>query len=325
MARLILHVGTHKTGSTAIQEAFHSHRDILARHGVIYPSFSPHAGHHALLTDWIQLPKAYLHPNGGEAGLVALAEAWRDQDVTLVLSSEEFSRGGGAGGRADLARVGAIFSDFDDVVVLCFLREPWTFLQSVYLEIARERVPPAPHVLCETATKSGIVDGLWADYGRLHGVLREGFPEEKIHLLSFESASRHNGGVIGYVLAQCGVDIPEEIRATLTRVEANRSALPLPTWAAFAIAGGPMPTERIRTATEEAFNLEFGRGKTSTIFTPDEIEAFSEVSKSRCGNLPWRLPPSPQDRDWVTLARNWINRANLPDAYWVRVARRLAG
>jgi hypothetical protein len=86
-----------------------------------------------------------------------------------------------------------------------------------------------------------------------------------------------------------------------------------------------MPTERIRTATEEAFNLEFGRGKTSTIFTPDEIEAFSEVSKSRCGNLPWRLPPSPQDRDWVTLARNWINRANLPDAYWVRVARRLAG
>lgn len=324
MARLILHVGTHKTGSTAIQDAFHHHREVLARHGVIYPSFAPHTGHHALLTDWIHLPKAYLHPEGGEAGLVALAEAWRDHDITLVLSSEEFSRGGGAGGRPDLARVCAIFSDFEEVVVLCFLREPWTFLQSVYLEIGRSRVPPAPHALCETATKCGLVDGLWADYRRLYGLLREGFAEKHIHLASFERASRQEGGVIGYVLDQCRANIPHEIRLKITQVEANRSTLPLPTWAAFAIAGGPMPTERLLIATEDAFNLEFGKGTTSTIFTPDEIEAFCEVSRPRCSTLLWSLPPLSTESDWGALARSWINRANLPNSYWVRVARRLA-
>lgn len=37
MARLILHTGTHKTGTTSLQKAFHDNRKHLARHGVLYP------------------------------------------------------------------------------------------------------------------------------------------------------------------------------------------------------------------------------------------------------------------------------------------------
>lgn len=98
MAKLVLHIGTHKTGTTMIQNRLHAARGDLAEQGVIYPDAGQHTGHHWALTDWIALPAAYTRRGGGVTGLTTLAERWRDTAATVLLSSEEFSRAGGVVG-----------------------------------------------------------------------------------------------------------------------------------------------------------------------------------------------------------------------------------
>jgi hypothetical protein len=90
MARLVIHVGPHKTGSTSVQTAFHEHRSRLIDHGVFYPR--PPAG------DFPESHSdaAFLLLKGRAREFDAwLAEAWRQARAAacdvLLLSSEEFS------------------------------------------------------------------------------------------------------------------------------------------------------------------------------------------------------------------------------------------
>lgn len=324
MARVVIHIGTHKTGTTALQDAFHANRDLLARHGVIYPQIGPHSGHHGLLTDWIRLPAAYHGPDGGMAGLRALADIWRDRDVTLVLSSEEFSRGGGPGGCVDMAALRAIFDGWDTVQVICLLRSQWQFLQSVYLEIARSRPPLAPHTLVDGALRSGMADGLWCDYTRLLAHLRAGFAPQEICLLSFDRVMLRPDAVVGAVLDLLGVDLPADDRCRIVTYRANRSPDPIPTWAAFVIAAGHMPSDALRSATRTAWDLEFGPNRRSCLFTRREIDALqarfvpdndrlaSDAASGLADALPWRGP-----------GPDTVFRDDLDAAFWTRVARRI--
>jgi len=81
MARLILHIGTHKTATTTIQNSFHANRKLLAQHGLIYPDLGRAAGHHGLVTDWIDLPANYHYPQGAAA-------AWQQVVVQCVIIYE---------------------------------------------------------------------------------------------------------------------------------------------------------------------------------------------------------------------------------------------
>ena len=90
MARLVIHVGLHKTGSTSVQSAFHEHRSRLIDRGVFYPR--PPAG------DFPESHSdaAFLLLNGQTPEFEAwLMDAWRQARAAacdvLLLSSEEFS------------------------------------------------------------------------------------------------------------------------------------------------------------------------------------------------------------------------------------------
>lgn len=316
MARVVIHVGTHKTGTTALQDAFAANRDMLARHGVIYPRIGRHTGHHGLLTDWINLPSAYLSPDGGIDGLTALARAWQARDVTLFLSSEEFSRGGGIGGQVDMAALRGIFQGWESIQILCLLRSQWQFLQSVYLEIARGRVPPPPPAMVETALATGMVDGLWCDYTRLVAHLGTGFGPEEIRLISFDRAALGPDGVIGAVLDRLGLDLPTEDRRRIVAHRANRSPDPLSTWAAFGIAAGQMPSEALRIAARTAWDLEFGPERRGCLFTRREIDAlrlrFVPTNQRLACSLPWRAPGS-----------DTVFRDDIGAEFWARLARRI--
>jgi hypothetical protein len=322
MARLVLHIGTHKTGTTALQNAFHANRDLLARHGLIYPSFHPHTGHHALLTDYIRLPSAYLHPDGGEAGLKRLAQTWQDKNVTLFLSSEEFSRGGGAGGQVDMARLREVFSGYTEVRVICVLRGQWQFLQSVYLEIARSRIPPAPPTLVELALKDHLIDGLWSDYAKIFTAVRKGFSAAEIEFVAFDRLNRAPGGLIGAMLAFCGIALPKAETEALTQTRANPSPNALATWAAMTIAGGEMPTQMLIDAVQIAFCIEYGPTRASTIFTRSEIAAlnrhFAPKNTELFRQQRRRCPPRLE-----LPAQEWITRESIDVNFWVRVARRI--
>ncbi len=316
MARVLFHVGTHKTGTTALQNAFDANRDLLAQHGVIYPRVGRHSGHHGLLTDWIALPPAYKSPEGGMAGLIALAQQWRDTDVTLIVSSEEFSRGGGPGGTVDMARLRDVFAGWETVQVLCLLRSQWQFLQAVYLEIGRARLPPPPPVLVEAAVTTGMVDGLWCDYGRLLEHLHRGFHPDEVRLLPFDAVVSRPDGVIGAVLDLLGVDLPADDRRRIVAHRANHSPDPLSTWASFTVAEGHLPPAALRDAALTAWTLEYGRDRRGCLFTRAEIDRlrlrFVPVNADLPCALTWNAP------DPATVFRD-----DLQPDFWIRLARRV--
>jgi hypothetical protein len=91
MARVILHIGPHKTGTTSLQEDLHAMRDSLAQAGIVYPDRwrQRSAAHHALFyrvkaIGGTSTPEA-------EAALRADIEEVRGDAACLVVSSESFS------------------------------------------------------------------------------------------------------------------------------------------------------------------------------------------------------------------------------------------
>lgn len=95
MGRLILHIGTHKTGTTALQKFFDLNRAALAERGIFYPDYdiigktghyshiamaNAFAGHHGTLT-----------PEDARAFFAAVRARRADHDVT-ILSAEPFYR-----------------------------------------------------------------------------------------------------------------------------------------------------------------------------------------------------------------------------------------
>lgn len=91
MARLIIHVGTHKTGTTSIQSFFVRSRSWLAAQGVAYPEANAFAGsnprsHHGLAA---ALARSGPFSKELERFRTHLRAAF-DRDMTVLLSSESF-------------------------------------------------------------------------------------------------------------------------------------------------------------------------------------------------------------------------------------------
>ena len=93
MARAILHIGTHKTATTTLQDSFRLNAALLARRGLIYPQIDArHSGHHGLVTDWNPLPAVY-HLPGGSMAALTLRRQWPPKKiVTPTAASRRESR-----------------------------------------------------------------------------------------------------------------------------------------------------------------------------------------------------------------------------------------
>ncbi|MFM8329186.1 MAG: hypothetical protein ACKN80_02965, partial [Actinomycetales bacterium] len=94
MKKLIIHVGFHKSGTTALQESFHLNRKELEKHGVSYPEFG-HKAHHRLAWSLSQKPWGWAK-RGGELESTKLWEKAaafieKDKAQTVIISSEFFS------------------------------------------------------------------------------------------------------------------------------------------------------------------------------------------------------------------------------------------
>ena len=136
--RLILHAGTHKTGTTSIQSTLAENREWLHEKGYVFPSLGP-VGHNEFAH---RLAQAKLKEiESFRTAIMSVA----DPDRVFILSDEEFSTQlvGAKQWRFEkneywqqrrdyLARLRTILRDFDQVTVfLCFRRHD-AFAQSLY-------------------------------------------------------------------------------------------------------------------------------------------------------------------------------------------------
>lgn len=149
--RLYLHLGTHKTGTTALQAFSVAHREGLLGQGLYYPDFAPVSpgpqdGHHALAHAFSASPRG-LSREQAEALIARWQRKASEQHLTLVISAEAIYRHVlGSGGFVDQRRrylegLKHALAGFEVVPVVVF-RRPDDYLRSLYQEAVANRSTP---------------------------------------------------------------------------------------------------------------------------------------------------------------------------------------
>lgn len=326
MAKVVLHIGTHKTATTTIQDMFARNAALLASEGVIYPDLYPDkeqvAGHHGLVMDWNPLPGLYALPGGSLAALQRIAEDHAAGPGTVFLSSEEFSRGRD-GARVDFAALRAALAPFESIEVVCVLREQWQFVQSIYLEVSKIRVPPRPPQFVETVLREDMVEGLWTDYNLLYDHLLKTFSPDEIHFLDYDACTAAPGGIIGQMLRHLGLGLTADQLELVNEGRSNASPRALPAWAANIIAEPRVAPPWLIEACRGAFTAQFGPEAQGHLWTREEFRSLRDYAQERNGLLAARLEGrQPGFALHLTNQRDSdIYREDLRADFWMRCSR----
>jgi hypothetical protein len=122
MKKIILHIGHHKTGSTAIQKFLHKNKDKLAQNEILYPYTGSNGAvaHHAI---------RQIIESGDKASIEVFRESLVQEShdfSSLVLSSENLSRMKVPG---DLIKTLNFAEEFE---IVFYLRDPMDYFMSAY-------------------------------------------------------------------------------------------------------------------------------------------------------------------------------------------------
>lgn len=324
MAKVVLHIGTHKTATTTIQDMLVHNAALLAQQGVIYPKLGRANGHHGLVTDWNHaLPLIYAYPEGSLGTLRQINEAHASGDQTVFLSSEEFSRGR-RDSKPDFTAIRAALAGFERIEVVCVLREQWQFIQSIYLEVAKSRQPPRPPQIIDTALLEDMVEGLWTDYNLLYDHLLDSFAPDEITFLDFDQSRKAPGGMLGVMLRHLGVTLDPAALALVNEGRSNASPGALPTWAANIIAEpGVAPPWLIESMTG-AFEVQFSTGAPSRIWTREEcrtLVGYGARNNTRLAERLSRWQPGFALTRTDLATSSGVFREDLPADFWIRASR----
>ena len=205
---LDLHIGTHKTGTTAVQYACHTLRSRLLEHGVLYPAAArglegePRYGHHRL--QWGLRGARGLGPADAEA-------AWRDVAAEVaeqrpdhvVVSSEGFESLGPDGVRAVAEHARGVTEG--QIRVVLYLRPLYAYLRSAYKQQLQSgtTVLPFDVFAARKAKKStpGVLVLRWAEV----------FGTDAIEIRLFDAACAAPGGLLSDFLAVVTAPAPRPV------------------------------------------------------------------------------------------------------------------
>ena len=323
MARLVLHIGLHKTATTTVQDTLFHNRVLLADHGLIYPFVGETRGHHGLVTRWVPMPRPYALRGDPEAEWYRVAADYADQDGTVFLSSEEFSRAHPR--RVDLYDLRRLTEPYDSVQVICLLRNQRSFLQSVYGQVSRDRPAPEVRGFIRQACESGFADGLWMDYDALAAHLETAFAPEELTFLSYEAACASEGGIVGEMLRQLGVPLAASALTPFGKGRSNASADPLALMVAGAISRPAIAPGALVGLIETLLRNEFGPDMRGTIFTPEETaEIARRFAAPNAAFEARRIGLQPDLRLAQSRpAGEEIGRDRLTRPIWEKIARAL--
>lgn len=227
--RLILHVGTHKTGSSALQEVLAAERPALAAQGILYgatdrPPFADLPKHTSLFKALRRGEETFA------AERAAIEEEFDHTGAhTLILSEEGLS----SPYALKFGRIGALADRFE-IEIICYLRRPDRFAESLWNQFAREGFAQA-----------GIAAFLESDLGRQHLDLQRNLDfwagTGALNVFGYEEAmgwvgqagpdGRHGNGIVAHFAAATGLPLPPvnpvfnvspSMSAAAVMVEVNR-------------------------------------------------------------------------------------------------------
>jgi len=287
MARLVIHIGTHKTGTTYVQSMISANAARLAHQGVHVPRFDHRAGHHPLAAVWnARFRRASVPSDRAWRRLRSFAAA---TSGTVLVSSEELSRLYGPA-RVRFAEMRALADAFDEVRVVCVLRNQASFLQSAYQQVSRHGIAPGWRNCLKTALEKQRFSGLTLNYDRLYSRLLDGFNRHEIHLISYEAACSTTGGLIGALLDAAGWGSGPHGLRNVADAKSNRSPEPLSTYLynRAKLRGGNTCS---LAGIEARLKVEHGRDCRTTLFTRSELRRLGAVFEPSNTALENRVAP----------------------------------
>ena len=322
MSKIIIHIGTHKTATSSIQSVFFKNRDLLARENIIFPDIGRSSGHHSLVTEWIKLHEHYQIPARPKQVWADLIDKYADQDKTIFITSEEFSRLEG-GEAVNMEQLRDRVSRFDEVEVVCVLRNQLNFVQSVYTQICKQRGVRDLGEFIQKALHQRIVGGLTVDYNKLYNHIRTGFSANEIRLVSFEGMAQSKDGVIGEFLKIMGTDLRRSTLKFLSNGHANISPKPLVLWLANTVSFPKIVSPTLLEIANTALIKEFGNDFKTTLFSTREVIQFASVfeplnrtlEKTVAMHQPsFTIAP-------ITIDHNYIHRNAIGEHFWSKFSR----
>lgn len=329
MARLLLHIGAHKTATSYIQRRFHLNRKLLAEHGIIYPDIGPNRAHHILATPWIdipEIPESYWGPEEtGSTGRTKhdaffekFTKDYAPLKGTVFLSAEVFSRG--MPQHVDMADLARRLSDFEDVKVVYVVRHQTDYIQSIWLQVAKNGKAGRFDPFLAHALQKYLASGVWINHHQVIENVLSGFSRDQLILLDYESIRKHPEGVMGPFLELLGSSLNVDDLAELDNREANISPDPLAIWMAHAVFF-PNPIkfglyQKLKDALGR-IREDHGKKKTS-LYTRAQYDAVIQASHEM--NIPLRpwLESGQSDSPIFTApsADQLLFRDDLTEADW---------
>lgn len=207
--RILLHIGTHKTGSTSIQQFLHQRRDRLAAHGVAFyrgrylPSNHVELHSAAIRTERptpFKLDRDLHVDDAYRAGILAEVAAFLAscQAQHAVFSAEGLSY---LRYPDELDRLQRLFSGYR-VDILVYLRDVEDYRCSHLAEFARRRERGGR----VTGDFADLSAGSWLlDYRTRLKPYRQTFGSEHVHVMDYDVEVARDGSVIPSFLRMLGI------------------------------------------------------------------------------------------------------------------------
>lgn len=206
MKKIFLHIGTNKTGTSAIQSFFSYYRDILLDQGLLYPEVACQGSAHYDLTDALigrgANPRRIAKKNYIRKALDAEIE--KKEPKAVILSSEIFVRA------TSLDEVSEFFKN-DDVYILVYLRRHDTWWPAAYSQAMKTKaLPPWPPGIEGFIRFSRNRESWSGRYRELIDRWASVFGREKIIVRPYEEQQNSPDLIIdflGTIAAEMNVDI----------------------------------------------------------------------------------------------------------------------
>lgn len=321
MSKAIIHVGTHKTATTFLQNTFSNNRSLLASDNIIYPSIGEIPAHHILASEWLTRMPTRFHPKGGHKKIWDfLIEKHADGDKTIFLSSEELSRIEPL--QVNMAQLRDRLSAFDEVEVVCTLKPQHSFIQSAYLEVSKKRTPKPLSEILQAAYETHLAEGLAVNYSYLYDHLLTGFAKEEITFVPFQKVVKQENGILGEFLDIVGYSKGfETIKQVTTPV--NVSPDPLTVWIANFIEAKKPLSKKTIDLIQSVLGQHFKTVPKTTIFLQKEVEKMAAVFDPLNRELEERIAFKQPDfkLDPITFDSTSITRADIDAAFWRKLLR----
>lgn len=228
MARLLLHIGAHKTATTYLQRCFYRNRKLLEEFDIHYPDIGPNPAHHILTAPWIQngdIPDSFFGEGGPEGMWNRFISNYAHRSGIVFLSGEPFSRMKPQ--RVDMGELSARLSAFEDVRIIYTARRQTELIQSIWLQKIKTKIDGDLVEFINHACSKFMATGVPVDHRIIYEHVLTGFAPQQVTILDYERVRCSPGGVLQTFLDLIGCDLKAEQMDIVGDRQSNISPDPL--------------------------------------------------------------------------------------------------